>query len=259
MIIEQPQSNIATVLEIKNGLEADSLVTVSDFDEKYIDDISKKWNKLSSMEKTNLCFEMIIHDQVLNLFDRALKNSGLTDEQIIDFNNNLAEFNSEQINRILAIPFELRDRRFSVLIDYYKNGESNPAMKFLNEQLEISEENGFSLGYHVSSVDFTPKKDREGNMAWEIQPYEFDDRVNMKMAYYSRTFDSMYLKKPFKYIYIIRSSDNHRKDNNDKWGYAPFLSVIDRIDMTREQADNLIAGLLPEIEKTASGVNQDAV
>lgn len=256
--MEQPQSNIATVLEIKNGLEDDSLVTISEFDEKSVEGLSKNWNELSSMEKRNLCFEMVVHDQVLNLFDKALKNAGLTDDQIIDFNNNLAEFNSEQINRILAIPFELRNRRLSVLVSYYKNGEDNPAMKFLNEQLETSEENGFALGYHVSSNDFTPKKDREGNMAWEIQPYELDDRVNMKMAYYSRTFDSMYLKKPFKYIYIIRSSDSHRKDNHDKWGYAPFLSVVDRIDMTREQADQLIEGLLPEIEKAASGVNQDA-
>lgn len=250
--IEQPSNNIAAVLEIKNGLEEDSLVTISDFDEKSVEGLSKNWDSLSSVDKRNVCFEMIVHDQVLNLFDKALLKAGLTDEQVIDFNNNLASFSSEQINRILAIPFELRERRLSVLVDYYKKGETNPALKFLEEQLEVSEEHGFSLGYHVSATEFNPKKDREGNNAWEIQPYEFDDRVDMKMAYYSRTFDTMYLKKPFKYIYVVRSSDSHRKDNNEKWGYAPFLSVVDRINMTREEVDKIVDGLIPVIEKTAS-------
>lgn len=250
--MEQPPSQISNVLEIRNGLDKNSLVTVSDFDEKSIENLALDWKDLSSMEKTNLCFEMIVHDQVLNLFDQALLKSGLTEDQVIDFNNELANFSSEEINRILAIPYELRERRFSSLVEAYKNKEDNPALNFLKEQLEVSEDLGVSLGYHVSSVDINPKKDQKGNMSWEIQPYEVDDRVGRKMAYYSRTFDSMYLKKPFNYIYIVRSFDSHRKDNNEKWGYADFLSVVDRIEMTRAEADELIQGLLPVVEKNSA-------
>lgn len=242
--MEGQPSQIRNVLEIKNNPEDFST-------EKNIGQTTKDWADLSTVEKKNLCFEMIVHDQVLQLLDKALMTSGLSEDQVADFNNQLANFNSEEINRILAIPYELRERRLSVLVDYYKKDPENAAANFLNEQLALATEHGFSLGYHVSSQDIRPVKSREGSLEWNVHPYELDDRVGMKMAYYSRTFDSMYLKKPFTYIYIIRSSDSHRKDNNEKWGYAPFLSVVDRIEMTREEADKKIDYLMDSINKNS--------
>jgi hypothetical protein len=55
------------------------------------------------------------------------------------------------------------------------------------------------------------------------------------MAYYSEDYLHRYQKKNGRYLYVVRAETrpegSHKRDLANRWGRAPFLSIISEFDM----------------------------
>ncbi|MDP2815046.1 MAG: hypothetical protein Q8O19_00010, partial [Rectinemataceae bacterium] len=102
----------------------------------------------------------------------------------------------------------------------------------IDELLERARKYGFTLGFHLSPIDIRPGKDGSWMIKGTEKDHRHDDRA---MAYYSTDYSHRYLKKPSRYLYVIRAETgedtSHYPDNDGTWGHASSLAVIDQVDM----------------------------
>lgn len=191
-------------------------------------------------------FQHIIMDRLLDTYETDLEDADLTSEEIDRFVGTIEQFSNEAIMAVLSLPKELRPKLFSTYRKKIDEDEVSPE-EIAASLRDLCVSFGFTLGYHVSMKDIPQQE----NKAWAIQPTELDDRDDMKMAYYSLDFDNIYRKKPARYLYFVRAEigehSAHKRDQNNNWGRAPYLSIVEKEDL--REVDTLVEETLAELQK----------
>jgi hypothetical protein len=181
--------------------------------------------------KREYYFRALVLSHLLSTVRESLENAEFSESEIEEFNSVLAKLPEDDQFAVLSIPFELRDGSF---LKYHKRieDEAISVAEVVDEILKINKKYGFSVGYHLS--DHAVPMNKQGNK-WDIIGSEFDDRDEMKMAYYSEDYVSRYKKKPERFLYVVRAETGpnsvHKRDLSNRWSRAPLLSVIDECDM----------------------------
>jgi hypothetical protein len=190
-------------------------------------------------------FLTVIFDELLDAFEDDLYNAGAEEEDVTYFRQKVSSRSQEEILGILSLPKDIRVTLFAKA--FKENDSGNKAVdQILSVALTGYRDFGFTLGYHVSQKDIEPGRD-----GWMIHGTEFDDRDEMKMAYYSVDYNHFYRKKPGKWIYFVRAEMGnktaHKLDNDNRWSRAPLLSIVDRVLL--HEVDDLVNALTKEAMK----------
>lgn len=186
----------------------------------------------SAKEMKNYAFRAIILNRLLRDAENDMRSAGMTEEQVGEVENFLGGMGMEAGEAFLSVPAEIREKRYA---DIVKNIEMGSDMeKELAKLMEETMGKKISLGYHITDADI-PKSGPANNWNWSINGYEYDHRDNLSMAYYSLDHDNLFYKRKGKYVYVVRADlgkdTSHRLDENNRWGRAPRLSIIDRFDI----------------------------
>ncbi len=68
-----------------------------------------------------------------------------------------------------------------------------------------------------------------------VNGYEFDDRDERPMAYYSLDYGNIYKPERKNILYVIRAQigegTDHKKDISNNWGRASTLPIIHKLDI----------------------------
>ncbi len=183
--------------------------------------------------KREYYFRAHVLSRLLNTMREALENAEFSESEIDGFTNELAKLPEDDQLAVLAIPSELKGRFFTKYHKKIEDGQMSIA-DTVEDIRKINKQYGFTIGYHLSDHQIL-KGSGTGNGAWNIKGNEFDDRDEMKMAYYSEDYLHRYKKNPGRYLYIVRAETGpqsvHRRDLSNRWSRAPLLSIIDEYDM----------------------------
>ncbi|OGG64889.1 hypothetical protein A3C94_00080 [Candidatus Kaiserbacteria bacterium RIFCSPHIGHO2_02_FULL_55_17] len=206
---------------------------IRQINETLISDNSNRPPAQESELKREYYFRALVLSHLLNTVRESLENAGFSESEIDEFTNELAKLPEDDQFAVLAIPFELRDGFFEKYHKKIEDGQISVA-DAVEDIRSINKQYGFTVGYHLSDHQI-PRVPETNNRAWNINGSEFDDRDEMKMAYYSEDYLHRYKKKPGRFLYIVRaetgSRSAHKKDLANRWSRAPLLSVIDECDM----------------------------
>lgn len=182
--------------------------------------------KISEPEKA---FEALMITNLLQTYQKSLKEAGFTDEEVLDFLNEASEYDHEDLQKILSLPYELRHRTLSFLCEDYRAGKID-IKGVVKDIYDTANDNGFYLGYHTTPHKIKKTENNRGKEVWNVEGSENDHRDgDLRMAYYSRDYENIYTQKNFEYVYIIRGNEEHRNDT--KWYRAPTLPIVDELEM----------------------------
>ncbi len=179
----------------------------------------------------NQIFDQLVASKVLESFHDDIEEADISPEAYEEIHSTFAQLSEDNKREVLAIPAELRPKLFQQYAEQLKAGTIDGSGVVL-DILQKAKKYGFTIGFHLSPHDVVPSKDG----AWHIRGTEPDHRHNdLPMAYYSLDYAHRYLKKPSRYLYVIRAelgeNSAHYRDNDRSWGHAPSLSIVDQIDM----------------------------
>jgi len=176
-------------------------------------------------------FDQLVAGKVLDTFMDELDENEFTDEEINEVVEAFSELPENDKRAVLAIPAQLRPQIFKRYASMIRSGAMN-GKSMIDELLEKAGKYGFTLGFHLSPIDIRPGKDGSWMIKGTEKDHRHDDRA---MAYYSTDYSHRYLKKPSRYLYVIRAETgedtSHYPDNDGTWGHASSLAVIDQVDM----------------------------
>lgn len=198
-------------------------------------------------------FLAVIFDKLIDAFEDDLYDSGAEEEDVSYFRKKVSHRDQKDILSILSLPKDIRSGLFKRCFSEENSG-NNAIDKIISVALDGNKKYGFTLGYHVSDKDIIPSKN-----GWVITPSEFDDRDEMKMAYYSLDYENFYRKKPAKYVYFVRAetgeNSSHKKDTSDRWSRATQLSIVDKVSLI--EIDSLVKELYNQELKNATTPSVD--
>ena len=194
----------------------------------------------------NEIFDQLIAGKVLDTFLDELDEQAFTESDIEDIVSSFSRLSEHDKKAVLAIPAQLRPQMFARFAAKFQSGTFS-GQDMVNELLEKATTHGFTLGFHLSPADIRPEKDG----SWIIKGTEKDHRHNDRtMAYYSMDYSHRYLRKPSRYLYVIRAEtgeqSSHYPDNDGSWGHASSLAIVEQIDM--KSLENEMDRRLQEIE-----------
>lgn len=183
--------------------------------------------------KREYYFRALVLSHLLSTIRESLENAEFSESNIDEFTNELAKLPEDDQFAVLAVPSELRGGFFAKYHKKIEDGQMSIA-DTVEDIRKINKQYGFTVGYHLSDHQIL-KGLGTSNGAWNIKGSEFDDRDEMKMAYYSEDYLHRYKKKPGRYLYIVRAENGsqsvHKRDLSNRWSRAPLLSIIDECDM----------------------------
>jgi hypothetical protein len=170
-------------------------------------------------------FNFFVTNKMLKRFEDDLDELGLSTQRIDEIVQSAAKLSYSDLYCALSYPHDLRAAFLGKLIERMDAGTLATG-KTLEEMASIARRNGFSIGFHLSKYDIKPHPRR----GWAVIGTEQDHRDNdLPMAYYARTFKSLYRRKLANYMYIVRAEDDHRVSPDNKWWRAPSLSIVQQI------------------------------
>ena len=174
-------------------------------------------------------FSKLVCDDLFDTLDDELFDAGYEGYEVMELQSELAKLGLEDRKKVLSFPSEVRGR---LLASYKEKMDAGMTSAEMIESLrETSDKYGFTVGFHLSNADIEQKQDD----TWDIEGYEFDDRDEMPMAYYSLDYQNRYRKKASKFLYLVRAETGektaHKRDLSNNWGRANKLSVIDKMDI----------------------------
>lgn len=176
-------------------------------------------------------FDQLVAGKVLDTFMDELDENEFSDTDINEVVEAFSALPEDDKRAVLAIPAQLRPQIFKRYASMIRSGAMN-GKSMIDDLLERARKYGFTLGFHLSPIDIRPGKDG----SWMIKGTEKDHRRDDRaMAYYSTDYSHRYLKKPSRYLYVIRAetgeNTSHYPDNDGTWGHASSLAIIDQVDM----------------------------
>src|SRR3989344_3020458 len=190
-------------------------------------------------ERREYHFRALVQSHLLNTIQHALEDAEFLEPDIDAFMTALAELPEDDQQAVLTLPFEIRERLLRRYHEKVVGQQLSPA-GVVNDLLEKNRRYGYTLGYHLSQKK-VPQETHGTDVVWDIKGNEMDDRDDMHMAYYSEDYLNRYIKKNGRYLYIVRAETGadspHKQDLKNHWGRAPFLSVIDELDMQAVEQD----------------------
>lgn len=198
-------------------------------------------------------FTQAVLGHVLGAFEESLEDVGFEPEQVEEFKKSLRTLDEEGIRGVLSLPYELREGRLSRLKKRIDEGELTvgEVVELLHKEASLK---GYTIAFHVSDYDI-PKNEAHG--AWVVDGKEQDHRdADLPRAYYSLDFEHLYTGKKAGFIYLVRAQTgegtSHRQDNDEKWGRATKLDIIDRLhyDQLMEETEKIVEKLK---QPTSSG------
>ncbi len=179
----------------------------------------------------DMIFDQLVAGKVLDTFQEELDDAEFDHETQREIANAFASLAEADKRAVLAIPAQLRPQVFARYAKQVEAGTLTGA-GMMEDMLAKAKKYGFTLGFHLSPNDIKQEKDG----SWNIRGTEKDHRHNnMPMAYYSMDYSNRYLKKPSRFLYVIRAETgehtSHYPDNDGTWGHASSLAIIDKIDL----------------------------
>lgn len=179
----------------------------------------------------NRIFDQLVAARVLDTFMDELDECDFEDSDLSEIAAAFGDLSEEDKRAVLAIPAQLRPQIFKRYVSMIREGTMS-GRGMIDDVLEKARKYGFTLGFHLSPIDIRPGKDGSWMVKGTEKDHRHDDRA---MAYYSTDYSHRYLKKPSRYLYIIRAETgegtSHYPDNDGTWGHASSLAIIEQIDM----------------------------
>lgn len=175
-------------------------------------------------------FQQMVASTLIESVTDELYEAGFSSVNASEFIKALSELSEFDKRATFAYPAVLRPKLFEKYAEKIEQGAIT-AEEALAELRDKAKEAGFTIGFHLSQSDVQPEK---GD--WKIRGTEKDHRHDdLPMAYYSLDYTNRYLKKPARFLYIVRvetkDESGHYRDNDGTWGHAPSLAIVEQIDM----------------------------
>lgn len=185
----------------------------------------------------NQIFDQLVANKVLDSFHDDIEEADIPEEAYEQIIETFATLSEDDKRAVLAIPAQLRGPMFKKYAAQIADGKMD-GTGVVEDILEKATKHGFTIGFHLSPYDVRPEKDG----SWHIKGTEPDHRHDdLPMAYYSLDYAHRYMKKPTRYLYVIRAElgehSAHYRDNDRSWGHATSLSIVDQIDMQALEAE----------------------
>jgi len=197
----------------------------------------------SQEERRELFFRTFATVQLLDKFSEDMEEANFSENEV---NKALIEFSSmtnEDVWRSLSYPHELRGGLLARYKEHIETREMSVS-DMIEHMRDHARERGFNIGFHASPFEIKP--DTKGD--WTVRASENDNRDgDLPMAYYSRSYRTMYRKQGPAYLYFVRVSDSDRNDGN--WWRASSLSVIQQV--SAKEMDTFVRNM----EKRMNGRN----
>jgi len=172
-------------------------------------------------------FSLYVTNELLTNFEDDLLESGFDEGDVLAILDELSALSTEDLWRCLSYPREVRSTLLERGLERIEAGELTPA-EMVQGMLNNAKKHGFSVGFHTSSAEIRPTADGQ----WIVRGTERDHRDDdLSMAYYARTYKTLYRKRSPQHLYLVRVSDGDRNDGN--WWRAPSLSIIDALPLTQ--------------------------
>lgn len=176
-------------------------------------------------------FDQLVAGKVLDTFMDELDDCDFPDAGLEEIALAFGELSEADKRAVLAIPAQLRPQVFKRYADMVRSGAMT-GRTMIADALQKAQRYGFTLGFHLSPIDIRPGKDGSWMIKGTEKDHRHDDRA---MAYYSTDYSHRYLKKPSRYLYVVRAetgeNTSHYPDNDGTWGHASSLAIIERVDM----------------------------
>ncbi len=176
-------------------------------------------------------FDQLVAARVLDTFLDELDECDFKESDLEEITSAFGELPEADKRAVLSIPAQLRPQVFKRYADMVRSGALT-GRTMVADMLQKAERYGFTLGFHLSPIDIRPGKDGSWMVKGTEKDHRHDDRA---MAYYSTDYSHRYLKKPSRYLYVIRAETgedtSHYPDNDGTWGHASSLAIIEQVDM----------------------------
>lgn len=220
--------------------------------------IERSETKQAHEIERDLVFRSVVLSHLFDTIHSSLEDAEFTEEEVGAFMESLSAMTEEDQRAVLSVPFELRSRVYGLYRSRMERGEITVA-DIPQDLCQKNKELGFTTGYHLSNRQ-VPKIRAQSGVVWKIDGTEFDDRDEMRMAYYSEDYLSRYKKKSAKYLYVVRAevgpNSAHKRDTSNRWGRATNLSIVDEYDMQKleQEMDQEIQKQHEKKDATPQGV-----
>ncbi|MDP3402549.1 MAG: hypothetical protein Q8S35_01170 [bacterium] len=176
-------------------------------------------------------FDQLVAARVLDTFLDELDECDFKESDLEEITSAFGELPEADKRAVLAIPAQLRPQVFKRYASMIHDGTIS-GRGMIDDVLEKARKYGFTLGFHLSPIDIRPGKDGSWMIKGTEKDHRHDDRA---MAYYSTDYSHRYLKKPSRYLYVVRAETgedtSHYPDNDGSWGHASSLAIIEQVDM----------------------------
>jgi len=182
-----------------------------------------------------IIFQEIIFSKILPDFVNDLEKIGLEEKVVNEFISLIKrQKDRDAVNAVLATPFENRLKVIKAVVgenaenkSEIKNNPTAFAEAIFWSIAEISQELGRYLGYHASNKEISSKTLPNGELQFNIENVELDEREeNIPMTYYATTYKDLYREINSRYLYIVSGLHDYRVDPTTNWARAPKLSAI---------------------------------
>lgn len=196
-------------------------------------------------EAREFIFEDVILNKIIDAFKDELMDFDFSDEQVDLFEKELEKYGKDDHKKALSMPYEIRQNNFP---RYFEEIEMKrlSVENLVTRIVKIAKDRGYTIGFHTSEKDLVPEDGK-----WDITGYEFDDRDNRAMAYYSLDYRNLYRAKRKKFVYIVHAQTgegtDHKLDGKNNWGRASTLSVVLKINL--EKLDTTVTEILEKYKK----------
>jgi hypothetical protein len=201
-------------------------------------------------------FDQLVSARVLDTFMDGLDDCDFPDSALEEITTTFNELSEADKRAVLAIPAQLRPQVFKRYAGMVRSGAMT-GRTMIEDALQKAERYGFTFGFHLSPIDIHPGKDGSWMVKGTEKDHRHDDRA---MAYYSTDYSHRYLKKPSRYLYVIRAetgeNTSHYPDNDGTWGHASSLAIIEQVDMPALEIE--MEARLKVVEERAKNSKGDA-
>lgn len=197
-------------------------------------------------------FRTVVLSRIREDFEEALWQADFSEENVEEYQQALLNLPEDKASKIFTTPWEIRGRflrEFKAKIDH----KEATVTDMVNQLYQMAEKKGYELGFHLTSKDIEPSQGARGP-EWDIVGYDFDDRDERPMAYYSLDYKNLFRKKRGTNLYVVRAETGpettHKRDTSNNWGRAGRLAIIERMNVG--DIDDEVEAALKELKKEKS-------
>ncbi len=172
-------------------------------------------------------FRAVVKDRLIGLYCQELDDAGADETAIAEFEALLRGLdNWREFSSIVSWPYAIRQKFIKQLAKL----SGREIIEALRDRLALFDQYQRprpKIGFHTTGEEIKPKKNKNGELAWDIAGREISDLAGGKLAFAADNFAGLYHNKESDKFYVVRIMDDEGKyDYGQGWHQAPNFSIV---------------------------------